>query len=714
MRFGLFKRTDIRLVHSVSDHIASRKAVFSGELVCPYGERMFPMSSLEKLLIGKSAEAALLFPHAHVTECGSVFWSAVRLKMAAVMGSPPGCQELFTHISSKFNPAESEDVVQSLKRNYGGKFETLDNQDLLSTLKLLLKHGYVSDDKLTLIEEFVVPKSNQKEQIKEIIKSFKDSQKQQVDSQKELPGRQDEITKITKKLETKGQSLIVNLFGSAGVGKTTLAKRVCSKWQGEYFVCDLREAKNMKDIYLKMMSSVGLTVPIGYLDQNAVVASIHEKIQMLNQPVLFLLDNVEQFTTGQGKEGKNLKMAFVQFLVRLSEFDKEDRKISLKLLLTSRTHLQDARKVDNFEVKPLESSLSEEILISKGMVNVNAHQKNELISISKGIPLLLKGLAAILRQERKTADDLIAGIEKEKDATPKKSKLKEDAKEKAFNFEEEGLDIVQFFTIREMFNSLPTDSLKVSAVAISLFCGPFSASTAAKILGLSPTETLVLLEGLVTSAVIFVVDEEAKEVMYDIHPLLKRYADSIKDHENFRMAYLEAKGRFHQHFMSRMEKIAKLIEPDYVRAFRLFETDRANYEFTVEISLQSDYFSVPGEFLENALIVSLFNAMLTEEKQIKLFHSWAEMCEDDGRSGRGPAVIPLCLYFFKMNRIADSLSFIFELIFATDVLFNVHITIIAIVIVLKQIIINRATNKRFTLVFHVKARSRAMGNAADT
>ena len=71
---------------------------------------------------------------------------------------------------------------------------------------------------------------------------------------------------------------------------------------------------------------------------------------------------------------------------------------------------------------------------------------------------------------------------------------------------------------------------------------PFSASTAAKILGLSPTETLVLLEGLVTSAVIFVVDEEAKEVMYDIHPLLKRYADSIKDHENFRMAYLEAKG----------------------------------------------------------------------------------------------------------------------------------------------------------------------------
>ena len=71
----------------------------------------------------------------------------------------------------------------------------------------------------------------------------------------------------------------MNLFGSAGVGKTTLAKRVCSKWQGEYFVCDLREAKNMKDIYLKMMSSVGLTVPIGYLDQNAVLQAFMRRFK---------------------------------------------------------------------------------------------------------------------------------------------------------------------------------------------------------------------------------------------------------------------------------------------------------------------------------------------------------------------------------------------------------------------------------------------------
>ena len=192
--------------------------------------------------------------------------------MAAVIGSSPGFQELFTNISFKFNPTESEDVVQSLKRNYGGKFNSLDNQNLLTSLQLLEKQGFVTDNKLTLIEEFVAPKSNKEMQIREMIKSFKDSRERQIKSEKELPGRQDEIKKITKKLGIKGQSrLIVNLFGSAGVGKTTLAKAVCSKWQGKYVAFDLREAKDMRAVYFNVMSSLGLTVPIGYIDQNYII-----------------------------------------------------------------------------------------------------------------------------------------------------------------------------------------------------------------------------------------------------------------------------------------------------------------------------------------------------------------------------------------------------------------------------------------------------------
>ena len=604
----------------------------------PFYSRHVP--AFDVSMLRDSRDSSVFFmPSSRDFLCAPVFWSAaVRSKMATVSAavvieSPPGLQQLFTNISPKFDPTESEDVVQSMKRNYGGKFNFLDDQDLLPCLQLLEKHGHVSDNKLTLIEKFVAPKSAKVEDIKGTIESFKASLQARIKPQKKLQGREDEIKKITEKLET-GQSSALNLFGSAGVGKTTLANEVCSKWRGKHFVFDLREAKDMRVIYLNMMNSLGLTVPVGLINQNFVVTKIHEQIQVKSEgrPVLFLLDSVEHFTAGQGEEGKNLRTAFVQFLEELLEFDGKDKK-TLKLLLTSRTHLQDAKRVENFEVKSLESAFSEKILVSKVVANVSDNQKNQLIQISKGIPLLLKGIAAILRQERKSADELIAGVHKGKVFPPKKSKSEANAKERPFNFEEEGVNMDQLSAIREMFDTLPTDRLKVSAVSISLFCGPFSAFTAAKVLGISLLETLAQLEGLVTSEIISVVDEKAKERMYDIHPLLRKYADSIKDDAKFKRAYLEAKGQFHQHFMAKMEKIAKLVEPDYARAFRLFEADRPNYEFTVDISLQPEYFSFPGEYHENALISSLFNAMLTGDKQIKLFHSWAEMCEDDGKSG---------------------------------------------------------------------------------
>ncbi|KAJ7350158.1 hypothetical protein OS493_038105 [Desmophyllum pertusum] len=394
--------------------------------------------------------------------------------------STPGLQQLFRDISPKFNPTETENVVQSMKRNYGGKFNLLDNQDLLSCLELLEKHGHVSDNKLILIEEFVVLTISNKESqqsIKETIESFKASRQAQVGPEKELQARHDDIKKITKKLET--GHMVLNLFGSA----------------------------------------------------------VH---------------------CGAGKGRQELESSFVQFLGRLSEFDCKDKKTALKLLLTSRTQLQDTKKVDNFEVKSLESSSSEKILLSKGITNVNTHQKDKLIGISKGIPLLLKGLAAILRQERKSPDDLITGVHKGQAVASKKSKSEEDAKEKTFDFQEEGVDIGQLSAIREMFDTLPTDRLKMSAVSISLFCGPFSVSTAAKVLSISQSEALAQLEGLVTGAIIFVVNEEAKERMYDIHPLLRKYADSIKDDAKFLRDYMEAKGRFHEHFMSNLGKLPNI------------------------------------------------------------------------------------------------------------------------------------------------------------
>ena len=306
------------------------------------------------------------------------------------------------------------------------------------------------------------------------------------------------------------------------------------------------------------------------------------------------------------------------------------------MLLTSRTQLNDSEKVSDFKLQPLRNTFSERILLPTETFHVEAQQKKKLLDICKGVLLLLKGISAILKQGRKSPSDLIDEIEmnsEEEAGVRVKSNYEEDAGEKPFNAEEEGIDDDQISVIREMFYSLPSDTLRVSAVSVSLFHGPFSASTAAKILGVSTSEAVAQLEGLVTNEIIHVVDEDAKQLMYDIHPLLRKYAESIQNDAMFYESYAEAKGRFYEHFMSKMKRIAGLIESSYIRASNEFRRDRPNFEFAINIALLPEYFSVPGGYHESALVLSLFNAMLSVKKQAELFHSWAEMCKDDGNLG---------------------------------------------------------------------------------
>ncbi|XP_068705812.1 uncharacterized protein [Montipora foliosa] len=560
------------------------------------------------------------------------------LNMASTVIRPFELNQLFRDISSKFSPLESVEVVKLSKRIYGKHFYSLQNEDLFSCLKRLQEFGYVSNSKLALVKDFVASKSSRKEEISETIESFIVSHPRRYDPEKQLQGRNDDLKRITGTLEA-GQSSVVNLHGPGGVGKTTLAQEICSKWRGKFYIFDLRKAKDMTEIYFNLMSKLGLAVCVGYVDMSFVVEKIIEKAFEENEglPVLFLLDNVEEFTLQQGKEGTSLTTPFMLFLEKLIGYDKDRQRGALRILLTSRTPLNEANKVEDYELQPLRDNVSEKILLSDKTIDINMVQKEKLLSACNGKPLLLIGLAAILKQERKLPRDLITEIEKfirdsEENGDTPRSKREEDAKEKVYGYEE-GVSHGEKSVIHEMFNTLPSDCLKASAVSLSLFCGPFSASTAAEVLGISLPEAVAQLEGLETSAIIFVVNREEKELMYDIHPLLKKYADSIKDDERFIESYTNAREQFYEHFMSKVKKIAGFVEADYVKAFTMFTSDSANYEFAIDISLESEFFSTPGEFHDNALIVSFVNALLSSKKRLELFKSWAERCSDDGKLG---------------------------------------------------------------------------------
>ena len=567
--------------------------------------------------------------------------SAVDWKMAAVFVDRGNeLNHLFRNISSKFSPVEAAEVVKSSKRIYGEQFGGLESEDLLSCLNLFLKLGYVSNEKFTLLRDFVASKSNNKEEIKETIDNYIQVNPLQGDSEKKIQGRDNDITNITARLQA-GRTAIVNLHGSGGVGKTTLAKEICAKWREESHIFDLREAKDVRAVYLKVMNTFGLAVPVGHIDSSSVVQKILEQALMKSEglPVLFLLDNADLFTLGQGKEGKNLKTAFMQFLGKLTRYDERRKTGELRILLTSRTSVKEVSKVEDYELQPLEDTSSEKILLSNKTVDINVEQLKKFSSACNGKPLLLHGLRAILQQGRKIPSDLLNELEKymrshKEKGDEDKEKGDEDTKKKAFDLENEGVGSGEKSVMHEMFR-LPSDILKESVVSISLFCGPFSASTAAVILGISLPEAVAQLEGLETSAIISVQNREAKELMYDIHPLLKKYAESIKNDKQFVKSYNEAKKRFYDHFMSQMKEIGGFVDADFVKAFTKFTSDDANYKFAIEISLEPEFFSVPGEYHENYyLIVSVVNAMLSSRKRRELFNSWASLCRVDTETGK--------------------------------------------------------------------------------
>ena len=560
----------------------------------------------------------------------------------------PRFDKLLKDVVDDLSPEELKYAVSSIKTNFEkGKFADKGDQDLYSCLHLFANQGLVSEDNLTLLEKFVVtPQTSKKEGIEAKIRGFKairlqETEEQTVAARKELTGRHSDLENVMSKLTTGGSS-VLNLYGSSGVGKTRLATEVLSQWQGTMkFKVDLREVERMEDVHFQVLQSLMIgskeTTTVSY-EANPVIFKMRKLRQRGQGNILLLLDDVDQFSGGNIKAVTSLNDDFLTFLQRLIN---GQAKSSLKILLTSRSAFRHG--VDNYEVKSLEKISSAKLLQRQGTPAIHGSQRERLVEMCKGKPLLLNGMASILRQEIADAERLLGTIEHEIEVEPFQDAGDEAAEKKeTFGAKEEGIDEQQLSCLRKMFFFLPGKTLKESAVSVSLFCRPFSLEAAAEILGVNVSEAAIRMEGMRNSQVVSVVPE-AKELLYDIHPLMRKFLKSIGNSQAFLEAYQRAKDNFCKHFISQLTTIAALLDKEYDKAFDTFDFDKLNFELALEISLNSSFFIIPWKDPEIVMICYLLEAMLNDQKQRrKIFRVWAEKVEEDGKEGED------CLLFCNL------------------------------------------------------------------
>ena len=571
-----------------------------------------------------------------ITTCHDILLA----KMASLETGPvpgelsPDFDKLLRDISSELDPEELKHAVSSIKGTFKGKFEDQQEQDLYSCLHLFVNQGVVSEDNLTLLENFVTQKTSNKETIQEKIKGFKIIRLREAGKTKEeLTGRGRDLDNVLKKLTT-GRSSVVNLYGTSGVGKTTLALESLSKWPGRKFKVDLREVNEMKSVHFHVLNALtGSEQTVVSYEANPVIGQMQQLMRDGQSDILLLLDNIDQFAGGEGEAATSLNANFATLLRRLARLQGNSK---LKMLMTSRTTFRhsDTLEVDDYEVKALDNAVSRALLQTHGDRSLGDDQSREkLLQMCHGNPLILNGMAAILRQ--RIADDkkLIETTEQEIPETRLPSVEKVTQERGIFDCKEEGIDKEQENLLRKMFFFLPSKSLKESAVSMSLFCRPFSIQTAATILSVKEEEAVIRLEGLRNSKVV-AVDPEAKVLSYDIHPLMRKFLRSIGNSNIFIKVYQKARDRFCDLFISKAKGISGLLDREYVEAFNRFDLDKPNFELALNISLKSDRLLISEEHHESVMICYLFEAMLTEKQRRSIFKAWAEKAEEDGKEGK--------------------------------------------------------------------------------
>ena len=540
--------------------------------------------------------------------------------------------DLLRTVAKSFSEEEMKDAVNWTKNILRGEYTKLPEDDLTKCFDLLRQHGRVSETDTIGIEFYAEKFCNEEKttgSISKVIETYKEKRyqaQQNAALTALLIGRDEDVRKILEELlgRTRAQAdsgsseniRAVNLYGEGGVGKTRLAdevaRQLCVNSDCKSIVVSLRDIKGMDHVYFEVLRKFG---------RPAVLCSperVYSIIESLRHELVLVFDNTEEHFW-HFQEFKN-------FLTKMIQHDKQRR---LRILLTSRVKLDG---VSNYLVKPFSKEVSKELLSQKTGFNLSASLMSDISDLCCNKPLLLNGIAGILKEKLAEGKDVLAGIEKKiSEGTSKKTKKKGGILGRQTEIKQPTAELSNNdeAVFQEIFGTL-SEKLRNFLVKLSLFCRDFPLSAAQQMLGRSTKETRWYLNILLSKGCVESKKDDLGEKMFDLHPLMQEFLKDVTNTLEYQAVYQEAKVLFCSLFRDKLKELVQNLDTDFIRVFSDFEKERSNFEQLLNLSPEREFLTFLPDDREFYLLPCLLEPLLTVGEREYLFHKLADAAAKEG------------------------------------------------------------------------------------
>ena len=539
--------------------------------------------------------------------------------------------DLLQTVAKSFSEEEMKDAINWTKNFLLGEYTKLPEDDLSKCFDLLKQHGRVSERDTSGVEFFAekfCKEEKTKSLISKEIKRYKEKHyqaQQDTPSKVQLIGRDEDVHNILEELQGRvpaqadsgsGNIRAINLYGEGGVGKTCLAegvaRQLCAISDCKSIVVSLRDIKDMDHIYFEVLKHFGRTAVLCSPER------VYSIIESLPHKLVLVFDNTEEHFWNLQK--------FRDFLTKMIQHDKQER---LQVLLTSRVKLPG---VSNYLVKPFSQEESKEILLQKTGFHSNVSLMSQIADLCCNKPLLLIGIAGILKEKLTKEEDVLVRVEN--NISKGSSKM---TKERALERQTETkqptteLGINDKAVFQEVFSTL-SEPLRNSLVNLSFFCREFPLSEAQQMFDRSTKEIQWCLDILISKGCVEPKRDEHGQKMYELHPLMQNFLQgAVKNTPEYQAVYQEAKHLFCSLFRNKLKELVQSLDRDFIQVLSDFEKDRPNFEQLLKLSPEKEFLTLLPDVREFYLLPCLLEPLITVGEREYLFHKLADTAVKEGK-----------------------------------------------------------------------------------